>query len=226
MAVTSTTLQVYRYVSENTVIYVGMGKPGRAEHHFKGCFWRKRTPFYNKLQKLIRTSTPVEVEIIWECESREEAAAKEREFIDLYGRRHLGGLLWNLAVGGEGCSLDGDALKKRNAAIKEALTTSPAVHARRKPPKPKKGQRRPTKEERQMLSIRMRQNNPMSQGSVIEKMRASKIGKTASQETKAKMSVSHVGRKQSIVTCPHCDISGGAATMPRWHFSNCKEKDK
>ena len=25
-------------------------------------------------------------------------------------------------------------------------------------------------------------------------------------------------------TCPHCGKIGGAITMPRWHFDNCKEK--
>jgi len=34
------------------------------------------------------------------------------------------------------------------------------------------------------------------------------------------------GSKQPIVTCPHCGISGGAGTMKRWHFDNCKMKSK
>lgn len=28
--------------------------------------------------------------------------------------------------------------------------------------------------------------------------------------------------KQLIVICPHCGVSGGELTMPRWHFDNCK----
>lgn len=31
-----------------------------------------------------------------------------------------------------------------------------------------------------------------------------------------------LGKKQEKVTCPHCNTVGGAYTMPRWHFDNCK----
>lgn len=29
---------------------------------------------------------------------------------------------------------------------------------------------------------------------------------------------------QPIVSCPHCGTTGGAGTMPRWHFDRCKRK--
>lgn len=32
------------------------------------------------------------------------------------------------------------------------------------------------------------------------------------------------GKKQSVVKCPHCDKTGGAYTMQRWHFNNCRNK--
>lgn len=216
-------LQVYRYVSGGEVIYVGMGKPGRAEHHLKACFWGKKTPFYNKLRKLISAGSCIEIEIMLECDSRDHAALKEQEFIALYGRRHLGGTLWNVAAGGQGCSLDGAALEKRNAAIRMGLVASPAVHARRKLPRAKKPAHILTPEQRCAFSVRMKSNNPMKRSEVVEKMRASKVGSTASAETKAKMSATRTGMKYPIVTCPHCGKSGGAATMPRWHFANCKE---
>jgi hypothetical protein len=34
------------------------------------------------------------------------------------------------------------------------------------------------------------------------------------------------GVKHPIIVCPHCLKSGGACTMPRWHFDNCKMKVK
>ncbi len=219
-------VQVYRYVAQGAVVYVGMGKPGRSEYHLKACLWGQKQPFYNKLRKLLRLGETVEVEILWEGFSRDEAAKKECEFIELYGRRHTGGTLWNLAAGGQGCALAGEALAKRNAAIRAALLTSPAVHARRKPPKQKRGPHSPTAEERARISERMTLNNPMTRSDVVEKMRISKLGTAFSAETRAKMSAARVGKKCRIVTCPHCGKSGGAATMPRWHFANCKELDK
>lgn len=52
----------------------------------------------------------------------------------------------------------------------------------------------------------------------------SKLGSKASEETKAKMSNAHKGKKHAIVTCPHCGTSGGLTGMKSWHFNNCKLK--
>lgn len=30
--------------------------------------------------------------------------------------------------------------------------------------------------------------------------------------------------KQNVIKCPHCQMIGGASSMKRWHFDNCKEK--
>lgn len=43
-----------------------------------------------------------------------------------------------------------------------------------------------------------------------------------SEEQKAAISLAKTGKKQTKVTCPHCGKVGGYATMPRWHFNNCK----
>jgi hypothetical protein len=210
-------------VAEGEVIYVGMGKPERAYHHLKACFWERRSPFYNKLRKLIRENADISVEVVWETSTRRAAADKEIELIEIYGRRGGGGTLWNLAAGGQGCSLSGDALRRRNKAIKEALLNSPKIAAKRKPPKPKKAPYRMSADERERISRRMREANPMKNPEVVEKMRAAKTGRVASQETRRKMSEARRGKKHSIVTCPHCGKTGGATAMPRWHFSNCKD---
>lgn len=44
----------------------------------------------------------------------------------------------------------------------------------------------------------------------------------ASQSTRDKMSKSQRGRKNDVVSCPHCCKSGGSNTMKRWHFDKCK----
>ena len=48
-------------------------------------------------------------------------------------------------------------------------------------------------------------------------------GQKLSLETKQKMSLAQKGKKQKILICPYCEMSGGT-TMYRWHFENCKNK--
>jgi len=50
------------------------------------------------------------------------------------------------------------------------------------------------------------------------------IGKTTSEETKAKMSLANKGRVFEKITCPHCNAIGGLTGMKRWHMNNCKNK--
>ena len=59
----------------------------------------------------------------------------------------------------------------------------------------------------------------------IKKIRLSKVGKRYSEETKMKHSLARLGKKQPTAICPHCKKSGGAWTLPRWHFNNCKMKE-
>ena len=55
------------------------------------------------------------------------------------------------------------------------------------------------------------------------KMSASNKGKTHSPETRAKMSAANKGITKPIITCPHCNKSGGEPLMKRWHFDKCKD---
>jgi len=62
-------------------------------------------------------------------------------------------------------------------------------------------------------------------------------GKTHSEKTKNKMSNTRIapslnariacslankGKTRPVLTCPHCNKSGGLGAMNRWHFNNCK----
>jgi hypothetical protein len=51
-----------------------------------------------------------------------------------------------------------------------------------------------------------------------------KPGKPHNEETRAKISASMKGipKPQQIITCPHCNKSGGEPLMKRYHFDNCK----
>lgn len=60
-----------------------------------------------------------------------------------------------------------------------------------------------------------------------EKMRIMRLGKKQSEETRRKISEasSRPRKKNAIVECPHCNKTGGAAGMTRYHFKNCKIKN-
>ena len=56
---------------------------------------------------------------------------------------------------------------------------------------------------------------------VIEASRLANLGKKHSDHTKELHSIRMTGYVYDTITCPHCNTSGGATTMKRWHFDNC-----
>jgi len=88
----------------------------------------------------------------------------------------------------------------------------------------------PSDETRKKMSTSAKNRIPMSVETKL-KMSASRMGHIGynigmkwSDEAKQKLSDMRKGKKQKIITCPHCGKAGGNATMPRWHFDNCKQK--
>ena len=55
-----------------------------------------------------------------------------------------------------------------------------------------------------------------------EAARIANTGVPHTEESKAKMRKPKGPSKQ--LTCPHCNLIGGASNMRRWHFDNCKFK--
>lgn len=58
-------------------------------------------------------------------------------------------------------------------------------------------------------------------------------GRIHTDETKKNMSLAHIGKipwnkeiKCNVVVCPHCELKGGSNAMKRYHFENCKLKEK
>ena len=59
-----------------------------------------------------------------------------------------------------------------------------------------------------------------------QKISDSHKGKTTiTDEGREALRAAHQGRKHKTITCPHCKKVGGATSMPRWHFDNCKFKE-
>lgn len=115
---------VYRLIDPfaNEVFYVGKGSGDRIQTHLSAAKRGASGYLYNKIRKIWNSGGQPEIERIWECDDEAEALQKEIEFIAIYGRRvNKSGSLCNVTIGGEGCTLDGDALAARNAAIAEGL---------------------------------------------------------------------------------------------------------
>jgi group I intron endonuclease len=56
------------------------------------------------------------------------------------------------------------------------------------------------------------------------KISIAKKGQRLSDEVYKQLGLKRMGTKQTLIECLHCHKVGGNATMPRWHFNNCKEK--
>lgn len=89
---------------------------------------------------------------------------------------------------------------------------------------------KPASDKEKLRISQMRKGKPSPRKGVTlseetkQKIRLSKIGKKQTLEHIEKSRLVKIGKKQSLVTCPHCNKVGGLATMPRWHFDNCKLK--
>jgi len=51
-------------------------------------------------------------------------------------------------------------------------------------------------------------------------------GKTHSEETKRKMAEARKGKTMPKLTCPHCNKTSDIGNIKRWHFDNCKLRQK
>jgi hypothetical protein len=90
---------VYRHIrlDKNEPFYIGIG----TDENFKRAYLFTPT-MRNKIWNSIYSKTKVEVEILFDNITFELAKEKEKEFIELYGRKYDGGTLANITLGGEG----------------------------------------------------------------------------------------------------------------------------
>lgn len=101
-----TPFYIYRHVRPDTneVFYIGKGNnlDKRKSEYRRAFETKKRNHFWNAIFN--KNNKNIKVDILFECETHEQANEKEIEFIKLYGRRNLGlGTLVNLTDGADGC---------------------------------------------------------------------------------------------------------------------------
>lgn len=107
---------LYRHIrlDKNEVFYVGIG----SDPLYKRVYCKyKRSDHWNRIVK----NSAIEIEIILDDLTWEDACKKEIEFITLYGRRDINtGSLVNLTNGGEGSLgilVTNETLQKRSIAV-------------------------------------------------------------------------------------------------------------
>ena len=100
----ATPYYIYRHIRTDTndVFYIGKGKNRRNKYDYERAHCK--THSRNKLWKnIVKKCGDYKVEIMMEFDNHDACVAKEKEMIELYGRRNLSlGPLANLTDGGDG----------------------------------------------------------------------------------------------------------------------------
>lgn len=90
---------VYVYCTKDGPFYVGVGTQARGLSHL---FSAANPYLRRKLAKLRAEDTPIWIKIVFETDDRGEANLEEIRLIQKYQTRNNGGVLCNIALGGDG----------------------------------------------------------------------------------------------------------------------------
>lgn len=187
---------VYRHITRDTNEVFYVGI-GKTE---KRAYYksRERSTFWHNVAK-----KGYEVEILFEDLTWDEACEKEKEFILLYGRRDLGeGTLVNMTDGGDG----GHGIVVKESTKEKIRRYQLSLNKKGKPGYPRT--------EETKLKIKNSLKGRKRPSEVVAKLRKPKTNKE------------NYSYKKNKIKCPHCELEAQPALAYRWHFDNCKYKNK
>lgn len=189
---------VYEHIrpDTNTVFYVGKGKGAR-------CVAKDNRNRY--WRNVVAKAGVFEARKIAENVDEELAFFVEQERIEQLKR--LGFKLCNLTNGGEGSTgLKHSEESRKKIGVRHSQESYDRALVKRKAKYPF------TAEHIKNMSLaRQGEKNFM-------------FGKTHSQEARDKIRQARLSAPK--LTCPFCDKVGDPSNMARWHFDNCKHKEK
>lgn len=150
-----------------------------------------------------------------ETRKKLSAAAKRRKGFTEEGRRRVSEAGKNRIVTEEMKENLREARKRQVERQGDTMT----VEARKKLSQAAKGRKLPRDHvEKIAQANKGKTRSDEFRKAVSERM----TGHVKSEETLQKLSLAAKGKPQRVVTCPHCEKSGGISVMKRWHFDNCE----
>lgn len=198
---------IYRHIRTdiNIPFYVGIGTVGnnpstkRYQYHRAYTYAKKSKSrsrhwcnIYNKCNENI------DVDILFETDSWEEAQNKEREFIALYGRIDLGtGTLVNLTDGGEGANGAIVPYERRERISKSMKGMVKSQEQINKIAKALSGRSRPESVKQKLRETHAKIKFKHSEEAKIRIVNAL-IGRKVSEETRLKISQSNKGKTRNV----------------------------
>lgn len=217
---------VYEHIRLDTgaIFYVGKGTGNRCfvkSHHHRSQFW----------QRVVQKAGGFSVNIFVKDIDEKSAFIAEQERISQL--RADGIQLCNMTDGGDGTSgwIKTAEWRQKVGAKHKGKIVSAEVRAKISASVKAVGYVH-SKETRQKMSDAMKghqktlgfkhSEETKQKMSAVHVGNKSRLGQTRTLEERTKQSLTMRGKSQAVLTCPHCNKSGGNI-MRYWHFENCKE---
>jgi hypothetical protein len=212
---------VYEHIrpDTNSVFYVGKG------HARRSTATNKRSEYW---QRIVAKAGGFSVRIVVDNVDEDFAFLVEMERIDQL--RRLGEKLCNMTAGGEGLyglrHSDETKRKMSEAQRGERGNMYGRHHTEQTKAKMSAAHAGKPKSAEHARKVAEANRGQKRSDETRRKQSDLKLGKRLSDKHKQRLSEVLKGKTQPIIVCSHCLKTGGAFTMKRWHFENCKHIER